>query len=408
MPELLPFAGLRPVPSLTGPLDSVVCPPYDVITEEQRQALLARSPFNVVRVELPNGDYGGAARLLAEWNGRGVLARENAPVLYGYRMTSPSPAGPARHTVGVMGALVLEPPGQGILPHEQTTPKAKSDRLELIRAVRANTSPIWCLCSEPGLTEVMGPTGPAGAASAADDEGNLHELWPILDPAVHEAVAAVVRARPLLVADGHHRYETALNYQAERRAASRGGHPGRAIGGDTRGRAGYDSVLCYVVELAEEHLQVLAIHRVLSGLPAGTDVLGALAPAFELRPTPEQGAALLARMAGAGALGIVTRQGTYLAFPRPEGTGGGPDLDSSRADAAVAALPAHRLDYEHDVPAALAAVRSGLADAAILCRPAHVAEIARTAHGGARMPPKTTFFWPKPRTGMVLRDLEGT
>jgi hypothetical protein len=225
----------------------------------------------------------------------------------------------------------------------------------------------------------------------------------MFSPAVHQAVADVMAARPVLVADGHHRYETALAYQAERR---------HQVCGDARGQAGYDAVLCYVVELAEEHLQVLAIHRVVSGLPAGTDVLGALAPVFQLSPTgtsgaDSSGAGLLAEMARVGALAVVTRQGTYLAFPRAGAPAERQDLDSRRADAAVQHLPPHQLTYEHDVPAALAAVSSGVVDAAILCRPAAIDQIARTAHGGARMPPKTTFFWPKLRTGMVLRDFEG-
>jgi len=227
----------------------------------------------------------------------------------------------------------------------------------------------------------------------------------------------VVRARPLLVADGHHRYETALAYQAERREQAQPRDQAelrqpaerrRADPTAARGRAGYDAVMAYVVELSEEHLQVLAIHRVVSGLPAGTDILGALSAAFELAPTDLSGAPLLERMAKAGTLAIVTRHGAYLASPLAEVPGEGPELDSRQADAAVRRLPPHDLQYAHDVPAALAAVRSGTADVAILCRPASVAQIARTAHGGARMPPKTTFFWPKPRTGMVLRELRST
>jgi uncharacterized protein (DUF1015 family) len=429
MPEFLPFAGLRPVPAVAGPLDDVVCPPYDVITDKQRQALMERSPYNVVRVELPDGDYTGAARLLDRWRTAGVLALEPSPVLYGYRMTYRAPDDRPRHTLGVMGSLVLEPPGRGILPHEHTTPKAKSDRLELIRATRCNTSPIWCLCSEPGLAQALGPVpdgagvpegpqdqadhgaGPAhapgagpmhapapGYACATDDDGTRHKLWPIVSSRVHQAVAQVISARPLLVADGHHRYETALAYQAERRG--QGAAPARA-------QEGYDALLCFVVELAEEHLQVLAIHRVVSGLPRGTDVVGALAVAFALTPTDAQGGTLLARMVDAKALAVITREATYLASPRADGPDAGADLDSRRADAAVAHLPAHQLTYEHDVPAAVAAVRSGAADFAILCRPAGIDQIASTAHGGDRMPPKTTFFWPKPRTGMVLRALQG-
>jgi uncharacterized protein (DUF1015 family) len=416
MPELLPFAGLRPQPALTGPLDGVICPPYDIISDQQRQQLLARSPYNIVRIELPAGDYLGAARLLAQWTAGGALAREQSPALYGYRMTYRAPDGSARHTMGVMGALVLEPPGRGILPHEQTTSKAKSDRLELIRATQANISPIWCLCSEPGLAEAVGAL-PAEdqLVRATDDDGTVHELWSVTSQSVHQAVARVVRARPLLVADGHHRYETALAYQAERdgpdggaAAGPRdGGAAGSGSGGDARPGAqvaGPDAVLCYVVELSEEHLQVLAIHRVVSGLPPGTDVLSLLSGAFELRPTQAEGAALLSAMAAQGALAVVSDRGSYLALPRPHLGAGGPDLDSSRADAALSGLPAHHLAYEHDVPAAIAGVRSGTLDLAVLCRPATVAQIAATAHGGARMPPKTTFFWPKPRTGMVLRD----
>ena len=166
MPELLAFPGLRPNPAVTGPVDDVVCPPYDIISPEERIELLGRSLFNVVRVELPDGRYGEAARLFEGWKKNGVLAREKAPALYGYRMTYQAVDGQARHTFGVMGALVLEPPGHGILPHEQTTPKAKGDRLELIRAVRANTSPIWCLCTEPGLVTALG-----GAARGARGGG---------------------------------------------------------------------------------------------------------------------------------------------------------------------------------------------------------------------------------------------
>jgi uncharacterized protein (DUF1015 family) len=365
-----------------------VCPPYDVITDEQRLGLLERSEYNVVRVELPAGQYQQAASLLAEWRSSGALAREGAPALYGYRMTIPDAGGSGRCTLGVIGALVLEPPGRGILPHEQTTPKAKTDRLELIRAAHANTSPIWCLCSEPGLTDAVAPsTSGAVPARAVDDEGNIHEIWPIVDPAAHEAITRVIAAGPLLVADGHHRYETALAYQAEQPA-----------------RGGADDVLALVVELSEEQLQVLAIHRLVSGLPAGTDVLGAFAAEFEVSPTTGHGGLLLEQMSRAGAVGIVTPGASYLARPQAGSTSAALELDSRRVDAAVATLPPHQLSYEHDVAGAVTAVREGWADAAIFCRPATVEQIAATAHGGTRMPPKTTFFWPKPRTGMVLRD----
>src|SRR5205807_7342604 len=127
----------------------VVCPPYDVISEAERVALEARSPYNIVRLELPTDDgdaldrYGKARHLLDAWRDGGVLHRDPAPRFYGYRMAYTDPAGDRRQTVGVIGALGLEAPGQGILPHEETTPKAKTDRLELLRATRCNLSPIW-------------------------------------------------------------------------------------------------------------------------------------------------------------------------------------------------------------------------------------------------------------------------
>jgi uncharacterized protein (DUF1015 family) len=406
MPQLLAFAGLRPDTAVTGPLDEVVCPPYDIITEEQRLDLLNRSPFNVVRVELPNGRYREAARLFEDWKNSGALVREPVPALYAYRMSYVDVAGETRRTFGVMGALVLEPPGHGILPHEQTTPKAKGDRLELIRAVHANTSPIWCLCSEPGLADALGPTpGTDGlgegvpVASAQDGEGTLHELWPIRAQPAIDRVARVVGARPLLVADGHHRYETALAYQSEQRAELLSSGAGPAAAAD-----GYDAVLAFVVELSEEHLQVLAIHRLVSGMPAVFDFLGVLADGFDVEPATADGAALLAEMETNGALGVATASGSWLARPRPGGADARYDLDSSRIDAALHRLPPHSLVYEHDPVRALAEVRAGTANAAVLCRPATISQIARTATGGERMPPKTTFFWPKPRTGMVFRD----
>jgi uncharacterized protein (DUF1015 family) len=416
MPQLLPFAGLRPGLAVVGSVEAVICPPYDIITEEQRAALLARSPYNVVRVELPNGQYGEAARLLQGWQMSRALVREDKPALYGYRMSYVAPNGEARQTLGVMGALVLEPPGRGILPHENTTPKAKSDRLELIRATHANTSPIWCLSSEIGLADALGPApageseGRAGVTSARDDEGALHEIWPVTDPATHDAVSKLVAASPVLVADGHHRYETALAYQAERRASASGadGHGGERgeSGGERPGliKAGYDAVLALVVELSEQQLQVMAIHRVVSGLPAGFDLPRALNVSFELAPTTAEGPKLLAEMAQVGALALVTASGCWLATPRATGAAAGYELDSNRIDAALAELPPHNLAYEHDIAQALRAIRAGEVTAAVFCRPATVAQIARTAHGGDRMPPKTTFFWPKPRTGMVMRD----
>ncbi|MGC8628201.1 MAG: DUF1015 family protein [Acidimicrobiales bacterium] len=402
MPKLLPFAGLRPDPALTGPLDNVVCPPYDVISAQQRLSLMARSPFNVVRVELPEGHYEEAARLLAEWTATGALKREQLPALYGYRMTYKAPDGSRRQATGVLGALVLEPPGGDVLPHERTTPKAKTDRLELIRAVKANTSPVWCLCPRPGLANIIEPTYQA-ASAARDDEGVAHEIWPIFDATVQEHISELIGQGPLLIADGHHRYEVALAYQAEVVAH----RPDVAAGSSHAQLGGPDCVLALVVELTERHLQVLAVHRLVSGLPQRFDATAALRASFELRPFTGNVPQLLAEMNRAGSLGVLTAHGAWTATPSPDGPrlpSGGLDLDSSRADTVLGEWPPHELRYEASPDAITTALRSGQADLALLCRPAPIGLIAKTAEGGERMPPKTTYFWPKPLTGMVLRD----
>ena len=171
-----------------------------------------------------------------------------------------------------MGALGLADPGQesDILPHEQTLPKPKSDRLDLLRATRANLSPIWGLSMSGGLTATFDPTDDEPVADAYDDEGVRHELWVLNDLDAIAAVAESIAASPVVVADGHHRYETARTYQAECRAAN----------GYQSGP--HDLILALIVELAEDQLTVGAIHRTVSGLPADFDLVGAFGQWFDV------------------------------------------------------------------------------------------------------------------------------
>jgi uncharacterized protein (DUF1015 family) len=400
VPLFEPFSGLRYSPSRISSLDDVVCPPYDVISDEERTRLLARSPANIVRLELPRSEdgedpYKAAAVLLDAWRDGGILKRDREPAFYGYRMTYTDELGGRRATVGVIGALGLEEPGEGILPHEQTTPKARTDRLALLTATRANLSPIWCLSPTPGLTELLGSHAhPHPQEHTTCDDGVSHELWPIHDRHQVDDIAHAVGASPVLIADGHHRYETALAFQAEERKA-------------TGGRAGdHDLVMTLVVELAEDQLAVGAIHRLISGLPPDLDLVAALAPWFDLSATGPLDAGIGQRMAEAEALAVVTPAGVWLARPKAETAAAAThELDSSRLDVALAGLPAHQLEFQHGWDRVDGAVRLGHAQAAVLLRPARVEQIAAIARGGVRMPPKTTFFWPKPRTGMVVREL---
>jgi len=304
-------------------------------------------------------------------------------------MSFRDPAGRPRQTLGVIGALGVEEPGGGVLPHEETTPKAKTDRLELLSATQANLSPIWGLSPAGGLSAAL-VAPPHPACRALDEQGVAHELWPITAAQPIADIRSLVESEPVLIADGHHRYETALHYHRSSAAP------------------GSEAVMALVVELSEEQLTVQAIHRLLVGLPRGFDLVGGLAEWFDLTPAGPVDRGLLAEMEEAGALAVLTEGQAWLARPRAKLAEAAPhDLDSSRLDVALASLPAHQVVYQHGWDDAAAAVAAGLADAAVLVRPASVAQIAAVARGGVRMPPKTTFFWPKPRTGMVIRELLG-
>lgn len=393
MPAFSPFRGVR-YNADGGFVDDVIAPPYDVISPSDREALVRRSEHNAVRLEAPveeggRNRYEVAATLWAQWRAEGILVAEDAPSFYAYRMGFHDESGRARQTTGILGALHLEAPGSGILPHEGTTSKDKADRFDLIRHVRANLSPIWTLSPTAGLSALAETSGPPDARGT-DSGGVHHRLWRLGSPAVVEAIQEAVASNPVLVADGHHRYEIGLAYSEE-----------------TDGAGGSDRILALVVELAEDELSVRAIHRLVSGLPDGFDLPAALEPFFDVTATGPVDATILSRMEDAGSLGLATGAGTWLLRPTPETAGAAShDLDSSRLDVALAALPAHELVFQHGWDLAAGAVGNQAADAAILLRPATVAQIAAVSHGGERMPPKTTFFYPKLATGLVFRDLD--
>jgi uncharacterized protein (DUF1015 family) len=391
-----PFTGIR-YDLARVELAKVIAPPYDVIDAGQRAALATRDPHNAVLVDLPSeadGDrrYEIAQALLAGWIADGTLVRDQRPSFTLYRMTATDDAGIERRTTGVIGALELSPPGTDILPHEHTTKKAKSDRLDLLRSSRANLSAIWGLSLAKGLTDLL-PVDQEPLADLVDDDGVRHTVWRIDDPSTCAAIAAAVGEQPVVVADGHHRYETSLAYKREREAAD-----------GTAGEAG--ATLAYVVELVEDELTVHGIHRLLAGLPEGIDLVAELAPWFEDAGPPPADQPITTAMVDAGCLTLILPDREVLLRPRPDALADARDLDSSRLDVGLAALPAHELSFQHGVDNVRRAVGSGTAQAGVLLRPATVAQIEATAHGGERMPPKTTFFHPKPKTGLVFRSLD--
>ncbi|MGH9262561.1 MAG: DUF1015 domain-containing protein, partial [Acidimicrobiales bacterium] len=222
MARFQPFRGIRYDLGRLG-LDRVISPPYDVIDGAQRAELAGRDPHNAVRIDLPVDEggrdrYDVARSLLAGWRDQGVLVTDDRPSFTIYRMAYVDDAGVARHTTGVIGALELSPPGTDILPHELTTPKARSDRLDLLRSSRANLSAIWGLSLAKGLTDLL-PVDVEPTAVVDDGEGVVHTVWVVDEPEACAAIAEAVAAQPVVNADGHHRYETSLTYRREREAA---------------------------------------------------------------------------------------------------------------------------------------------------------------------------------------------
>ena len=399
MPRFEPFRGLRYQPA-RAPIAQVIAPPYDVISPAERTHLASRNQANAVLVELPEADLSGgrdryavASELFTRWQAEGILAADGAPSLYPYRMTDPS----GRATTGVIGALGLAEPGaeSDILPHEQTLPKPKSDRLDLLQATRANLSPIWGLSMASGVTATFDPTDDEPVADAYDDDGVRHQIWVLSDPDAVAAVGDAVATAPVVLADGHHRYETARAYQAKCRTAN-DNQPGP-----------YDLVMALVVELSEDQLTVGAIHRTVSGLPDGFDLVGALGEWFDVVRAGAADERTLGALADANSLALVTGGRAYLLLPHAEvAEEPGNDLDSNLIASVLSKLPPHEVMHRHSVDEAMEALVDGEGQAAFLLRPVTVKQIDEWANERRRMPPKTTYFSPKPRTGMVFRSLD--
>jgi uncharacterized protein (DUF1015 family) len=398
VPDFVPFPALRYASGPgTADLTAVCAPPYDVVDPEQRAALAAADPHNAVRLILPD-TYDAAARDLRDWQADETLVTEHDRTFSVYRMHFVDDDGRARVTTGVIGALALD--RDEVLPHERTLPKAKSDRLELLRATRANLDPIWGLSLASGLSELLDVAGDP-VAVATDRDGVRHERFRLDDPATADAIRAAVSAAPFVLADGHHRFETACAYHDER---------GRADSGAA-------AIMALVVELAPDQLCVRAIHRLLDDV-GDTRPRAALAASFDVhtRGTNDRRGVdrLLAEMRERGGLGLVDGDGLALLTPRPElqrAMEAQPavlrDVDAARFDAGVrTAFPNAALSYRDDAHTVAAAVEKGDAGAALLLRPVAVDTIRTAAEAGLRMPEKTTFFAPKPRTGMVFRLLD--
>ena len=390
MPRIFPFEGLVYDRAVAGPLTSLTAPPYDVISDPRRARLLEASAYNIVRLDLAEGPedpahpstrYERAAGLLASWRRAGVLAR--APSGYfAYEMRGRLGATLVR-TRGLFCAMALEPWGGSILPHEATMPGPVADRLRLLRATRTHLSAVYGTIAGPRrelATLLDDVTERPPSLEVEDEEGITHRMWPIpgdLD------VARWLGDERLLIADGHHRYTTALAYRDERHA--------------TDGPGPWDRILTLIVDAAVEDVHVLPYHRVQL---SGDHPLGG-------RELPDLDALVAALEDDPPCVGIVAVSADGApAYRLLELRGGPPAVRALHAELLDGTVPDDALRFTHDAADADAAVRRGDAALAYLLPPTTPARIRGVVDRGERLPRKSTFFWPKPRTGMVLMPLE--
>ena len=391
MAEFIPFRGIRYDTSVAGALSDLICPPYDVIDEAERDRLYARSPINFVRIEFPEdgpeNKYARAAKDLAGWTAEQRLRREERASFYLHEHEF-EVAGRRLVRRGIFGALRLYPQSERVvLPHELTFPKAKADRLELLRATRANTSPVFGMfADDEGLMRSLGEaTGaPAGEATIGAER---HRLQRIADDATVDRIVATLRDKRVYIADGHHRYETALNYLAERKGVGP--------------KAPERYTLAFLCALDDPGLRIFATHRIVHGADAALE--SAISRSFDVSEIDR------------GALGdtqpgiVVTRGGRFRDLELR------PSVDLSTVPDAWRTLPVAlaeeflvkpvreagaEITYEHDTERAIAA------GTAILLRAVDPLTLQSVADAGEKMPQKTTYFYPKVPAGLVVRTLE--
>ncbi len=395
-PTLAPFRGTL----YAAGAEAVTAPPYDVLDEAEADALRKSDAHNVVHLDLPRPSEAGAdpytasRALLEDWVATGVLAVDSEPSFYVYRQGYRDGAGSPRQTTGVIGALDLD--SAGVLPHEETTPKARSDRLALLEATEANLSPIYGLSLAAGVADLLEPEGPPRIA-VTDEDGVHHRLWALTAPARTAALAAALASAPVVIADGHHRFEVSRRYHTEHRSTTGAGR-----------------TMAFVAPLDPANLVVRPIHRVVEslgvtpgGLRAALDEVADVTEVTGLLPAAVEG-----RLATFPGVGLVTSQGAYVLRPRPRSAdtevlgrrpGSLRGLDVTWVhDVLLPHLGAAGISFHHSAAHVTGAVADG-ASAAVLLRAVGIPEIEAVARAGDRMPPKTTFFWPKVRTGMVMR-----
>ncbi len=416
-----PFKALHYDLSKVGSLGDVAAPPYDVIDDAMRAELSSRSDHNIVELDLPRDPGGGdsyehAAKLLADWKADGALVDDGEPAIWALTQDYTSPTGETKTRRGFLARVKLAEYGEGVRPHERTQPGPKEDRLRLTRATGHNMSPIFSL--HPGdVWQHIEPAiegGPWGETT--DPDGTIHKVWRVGDPAVHEAIASELSDGELLIADGHHRYETALTYARE-------------VGGDLSADEPHNYVLMALVSLEDPGLTVFATHRMLKGLSKEQQeaIRDAALQSFELIevpedelvPDPEEPPVSFGYMdshhmkpfrlrlndAGAAKLDEIL-DGRSDAYRRLDAAALEELFLKEAVGLSADDIAAKKgLGYTPSTEQALAKLTAGEYDATFFLRPTPVDQVRAVAGAGETMPPKSTYFFPKLLTGIVMNPL---
>ena len=421
MATVRPFQGIFYDPQRVD-LSRVVAPPYDVINLADQRRYYQQDPHNVVRLiagevhptDTPEENkYTRAAGFFRQWLADGILRQESSPGLHVYRHRFIDPiSGQLRERRGILGVVELEPFGRGVLPHEQTHARAKADRLSLTRAVVANLSPVFALYEDPqsAVGAVIAPAmAESPRLSITGEDGDQHTVWSISGAERVQKLAALFRASRLYIADGHHRYETALNFRNKQLVDHPEAPPDTA----------FNYVLMLLVDMADPGLTILPTHRLLHDFerfdPALVD---RLARRHRVVPRRDR-AALLAAMqepVPGHRIGIALGRSCVTADIAPAESAD----PVSRLDVSVlhreilqrelglepAELESERyLSYSRDVATLLDRLETGAGQAAFLLRPPAVSDVVEVARAGQVMPQKSTYFFPKPASGIVFNPL---
>ncbi len=422
MAHVIPFKAVR-FTQKAGDIAALTCPPYDIISEEQRTAYLDANPHNIIRLELPRDGtdpYTVAGEVLNAWLTDGILAMDPAAAFYIYDITFT--VGEEKHITGLVGRVHLEEFAKGIvLPHEETLSKAKADRLQLMRATGCNFSDIYSLyrADDPAspIHDVMKLTEKATLSHAFTDENGLsHRLWALTDTALCDAVTAAFKDLKLYIADGHHRYETALNYRRELEESG-------------KGTADADYCMMMLVEMSHPGLVVFPTHRVLHHLEnfSAAKLLAACDAYFDMETVPLAAVqtALDAAYAaekkafgfydGATATVLTLKDTAVMATLLPHLSPVSQQLDVTVLHTLVLErllgidkenmANQKNLTYTRDADEAIGAVESGNADCCFLLNPTRVSEIRDVAAAGEKMPQKSTYFYPKLITGLTVNKI---